>query len=206
MESKENKGVSVKKCLFLVAGLEVLIIILAVGYYGYTNDGMQAVARYSGRLSLFIFSAIFLLENNSNLIRNWLSKEFYLVFAVAHGIHLIELLLYVTASGTKLIPVRIAGGAFAYALIFIMPVIQRMYTSARIGKRSFHIWSQAYAYYVWFIFLMAYVPRVQGKLPQAGGTFAEHLTLLIFVCLIMFARVILLSKQKFNASTNPSQG
>lgn len=194
-----NKGVSVTKCLFLVIGFEVLIIILAIGYYGYTVEALQAIARYSGRFSLLIFSIIFILQSNPVLINEWLSKHFYFVFCVAHGIHLVELLAYVWASETKLIPLRVAGGALAYALIFIMPVIHQLFIQERISRKAYTASSQVYLYYVWFIFLMAYIPRVQGKLPNAGGTFTEHVLLLIFVLAILVIRVVYISKQRLRS-------
>jgi hypothetical protein len=200
--SIEKEGVSVKKCLFLTVGFEVLIIILAIGYYGYTTNALQAIARYSGRLSLLIFGMTFILESQPFLLRDWLSKHYFFVFAVAHGIHLIELLTYVSASGTRLIPYRIAGGALAYALIFIMPFVHFLSHKQQISQRTFSIWNQVYLYYVWFIFLMAYIPRVQGKLPQAGGTYAEHVLLLIFVLALLIARITFISKPRNTSGNN----
>jgi hypothetical protein len=194
-----SKGVDVRKCVFLVIGFEVLIVILAIGFYGYTTEALQAIARYSGRLSLLIFSIIFILQSNPVLINEWLSRHFYFVFCVAHGIHLIELLAYVRASETKLIPLRVAGGALAYLLIFIMPVIHLLFTKGRISQKVHSTLSQVYLYYVWFIFLMAYIPRVQGKLPNAGGTFTEHVLLLIFVLAILVVRVVYISKQRLRS-------
>jgi hypothetical protein len=184
-----NNGASVRKCLFLVIGFEILIIILAIGYYGYTVDALQATARYSGRFSLLIFSGIFILQCNPGLIHDWFSKNFYFVFSVAHGIHLIELLAYVRLSETKLIPLRVAGGALAYGLIFIMPVVYILLTKHLISQKVYSALSQVNLYYIWFIFLMTYIPRVQGKLPNAGGTFIEYVSLLIAVLAILVIRV-----------------
>jgi hypothetical protein len=200
--SIEKKGVSVKKCLFLTVGFEVLIIILAIGYYGYTANALQAIARYSGRLSLLIFAMIFILESQPFLLRDWLSKHYFFVFAVAHGIHLIELLMYVSVSGTRLIPYRIAGGALAYAIIFIMPLIHHLFHKQQIAPKTFSKWRHVYLYYVWFIFLMTYIPRVLGKLPQAGGTYAEHVLLLILVLAILAVRVAFILKPRSASGHN----
>lgn len=200
--STANRGVDVSKSLFLVIGFEVLIIILSIGYYGYTVETLQAITRYSGRFSLLLFSAIFILQTNPSLINDWLSRHYYFVFAVAHGIHLVELLAYVTASETKLTPVRVAGGAFAYVLIFVMPVIQVLFSKGRISEKNYFVSNQVYLYYVWFIFLMAYIPRVQGKLPNAGGTFTEHVLLLIFVLASLALRVIYIFKLRLRSTQN----
>jgi hypothetical protein len=194
-----NKGVSVGKCLFLVIGFEALIIILAIGYFGTTVEALQAITRYSGRFSLLIFSVIFVLQSNTELINDWLSKHFYFVFCVAHSIHLAELLAFVTISESQLIPMRIAGGALAYVLIFIMPFIHLLFTKGRISQKAYAVSSQVYLYYVWFIFLMAYIPRVQGKLPNAGGTFTEHVLLLIFVLTALVGRVLYVSKLRLRS-------
>src|SRR3954463_2409617 len=112
--------------------LELFVIALGVSLYGWNTEGLQAVVRFSGRLSLFIFSVIFLTKN-----------KFYLAFAVAHGIHLIELLSYIYFSGNAFNPLRAAGGMIAYAMIFAMPLIEE-------GNPRYRIFEQIYLYYVWF--------------------------------------------------------
>jgi ammonia channel protein AmtB len=112
-----------RKIIALFVGLEIIIIIIAWVLEGFSISALQTVTRFSGRLSLFLFSAIFLFYNRST-ITAWLSDKFYLLFAVVHGIHLIELLLFVSMSGIKLIPIRVAGGFMAYVYIFLMPLLQ----------------------------------------------------------------------------------
>ena len=83
-----------RKIIALFIGLEVLIIVIALLFDGYSLNALQTITRFSGRLSLLLFSAIFLFYNRP-LITEWLSDKFYLLFAVVHGIHLVELLLFV---------------------------------------------------------------------------------------------------------------
>jgi hypothetical protein len=166
-----------RNVIALFVGLELLIIVLALLFEGYSLNALQTITRFSGRLSLFLFSGIFLFYNRPS-IREWLSDKFYLLFAVVHGIHLVELLIFVWLSGTRLIPIRVAGGFLAYAYIFSMPFLQSLREKGKLEVKTFSALEVVFVYYVWLIFFLTYLPRVQGKLPLAGGTFGEHVALL----------------------------
>ena len=166
-----------RKIIALFIGLEVLIIVSALLFDGYSLNALQTITRFSGRLSLFLFSAIFLFYNRPS-ITEWLSDKFYLLFAVVHGIHLVELLLFVSLSGSRLIPIRVAGGFLAYAYIFSMPFLQSLREKGKLEVNTFSTLEVVFVYYVWLIFFLTYLPRVQGKLPLAGGSFGEHVALL----------------------------
>jgi hypothetical protein len=166
-----------RKIIALFVGLEIIIIIIAWVLEGFSISALQTVTRFSGRLSLFLFSAIFLFYNRST-ITAWLSDKFYLLFAVVHGIHLIELLLFVSMSGIKLIPIRVAGGFMAYVYIFLMPLLQSLRDKSKMTIKTFSTLEVIFVYYIWLIFFLTYLPRVQGKLPLVGGTFSEHVVLL----------------------------
>ena len=168
---------SSKKIIALFVGLEVIIIVISLLFEGYSIDALQTITRFSGRLSLLLFSIIFLTYNKPS-VTAWLSDKFYLLFAIVHGIHLIELLLFVSLSGIKLIPVRIAGGFMAYMYIFSMPLLQSFRVQGKILRKTFVTLEVIFLYYVWLIFFLTYLPRVQGKLPIAGGTFGEYVALL----------------------------
>ena len=176
---------SPKKIFALFVSLEIVIIVVAILYYGFSIVALQTITRFSGRLSLFLFSAIFLLYNKTDTIQTWLSRKFYLLFAIVHGIHLVELLSYVYLSGTILIPYRVAGGFLAYLYIFLMPVFVHYFDSGRISTKTFSTLQTVFVYYVWLIFFLTYLPRVQGKLPQAGGSFGEHVALLGWVSTLL---------------------
>lgn len=166
--------------------IEVGIALLAVINYGINLEALQALTRFSGRASLFIFSLIFLFQDHQfTKIKSILSSKYYLVFAIAHGIHLIELLTYVYLSGIPLVPIRLAGGFLAYLLIFIMPWIEIQFQQAKITSKQFSFLTLIYLYYVWLIFFMTYLPRVQGTLPNAGGSYTEHVILLGWVSLML---------------------
>lgn len=158
--------------------LELIIIAASIIMDGFTIAGLQTTTRFSGRLSLFLFSLIFLLHNKPIVLHNWLSAKFYLLFAIVHGIHLIELLTFVYVADVRLIPIRLAGGFLAYVFIFLMPVLSNYAHTGRITAKRFFAFETIFLYFTWLIFFLTYLPRVQGKLPSAGGSYAEHVALL----------------------------
>src|ERR1043165_6305888 len=95
--------------------LEALIILFSIAIEGYSLEALHVITRFSGRLSLLAFSLILLLYDRRGVIR---LDAAFLLFAILHGIHLVELVSYVRLSGTELIPIRVAGGFVAYAMIF----------------------------------------------------------------------------------------
>ena len=179
-----------KDALLSTLIIEVGIALLAVINYGATLESLQAVTRFSGRASLLIFSLIFLFQNHKHLnVKAILSEKYFLIFAIAHGIHLVELLSFVYLSGNPLIPIRLAGGFLAYVLIFIMPYMQSLFDRNKISLKTFSSLTLIYLYYVWFIFFMSYLPRVRGTLPNVGGSYSEFVVLLAWVSLLMGIKI-----------------
>jgi hypothetical protein len=190
------KASPTRRVLLVIALLELLIVVVAFMSSDTTTTTLQTIARFSGRLSLAVFTFIFLFSLiRQELLTQWLSKDFYAVMAFTHGIHLIELLSYVAVARVPLIPYRVAGGFFAYVFIFIMPFAQRQFERQNISVQKFNMLQQVYLYYVWLIFFLSYLPRVLGKLPNAGGTFAEHVTLFTVVIALLLFRLIRIFRQ-----------
>jgi hypothetical protein len=186
-----------KDALLSVLIIEVGVAILAVINYGATLETLQAVTRFSGRVSLGIFSLIFLFQTHRFVkLKNILSEKYFLIFAITHGIHLLQLLTYVFLSGNELIPLRLAGGFVAYALIFVMPYIQQLAASGRINESHLKRMNLIYLYYVWFIFFMTYYPRVSGSLSNVGGTYKEFVILLAWVMFMLGIKISSLIKHK----------
>lgn len=173
-----------KAVITIVLG-ELLLAAVAIYFHGATLTALQAVTRYSGRFSLVLFSIIFLVHPNQTRLSAILSEKPFHAFATAHGIHLGQLLCYVYLSGNELIPIRLAGGFVAYVLIFAMPVLQQRWRDGLLPEVQFKTWLTIYLYYVWFIFFMSYLPRVQGKLPHVGGSYQEFVVLLAWVCIML---------------------
>lgn len=172
--------------IFFVLAAEALVAALGISNYGWTIEGLQATTRFSGRLSLLIFSFIFLLYPGKSIILNdILSRRYFLAFALAHGIHLVELLCYVYVAGIVLVPYRVAGGFLAYSLIFMMPWLQQKADAGQLDGNRFRLTALFYLFYVWFIFFMTYVARLNGSFQNAGGSFAEHATLMGWVCFML---------------------
>lgn len=181
--------------------LELLIILIPVLLFGFTLEAFQTITRFSGRLSLIFFILVITLKHRNFDTSPWISQQPYLLFAIIHGIHLVELLLYVTQANIRLIPLRLAGGFLAYLLIFLMPVFSRWNEISRMLPQTFCRWELLFSVYVWVIFFMAYLPRVMGKLPNAGGNFWEHV--FFFIIVIAAGVYSLISHLKFKV--NPVQ-
>ncbi len=189
-----------KDALLSTLIIEVGVALLAVINYGATLESLQAVTRFSGRASLAIFSLIFLLHNHRYLpVKKILSDQYYSIFAIAHAIHLIQLLCYVYLSGNALIPIRLLGGFLAYALIFVMPFAQHLFENERLSFKKYSTLTLIYLYYVWFIFFMSYLPRVRGELPHVGGSYSEFVILLAWVSFMMGIKLqtLIMSKISF---------
>jgi hypothetical protein len=174
-----------RKLIILFIVIELLIIVLAFLTEGYSLGALQTITRFSGSLSLLLFSAIFLLYNKPYTITAWLSDRFYLIFAIVHGIHLAELVTFVYLANIELVPHRLAGGFMAYLFVFAMPFLQSFKMRGQISNRTYAIVETIFIYYVWLVFFLTYLPRVQGKIPIAGGSFTEHVALLGWVSTLL---------------------
>lgn len=184
----------------LVAGVlvELLIIVFVIWSEGATLTALQTITRYSGRLSLAVFSVVFLLYNAPGNLNAYLFVKPYHFFAMVHGIHLAELLVFVSLSSIPLSPVRMLGGFVAYALIFTMPVLSNFQQKAKVSLKTFKVTEVLFQYYIWFVFFMTYFPRVQGKMHHAGGDYWEHVALLGWVSVLLGIKVtgLMISKTR----------
>ena len=167
--------------------LEALIVMYAIAINGVTLEALHVTTRFSGRLSLLAFSLILLLYDKRGVIRLDVA---FLLFAILHGIHLVELLSYVGLAGVELIPIRVAGGFVAYAMIFAMPYFVAQHSSGKLSTKRFNRIEAAYFVYVWLIFFLTYLPRVMGTLPDVGGTFTEHVILFSWVILLGVIKLV----------------
>ena len=175
---------SARNAVVICIVVEVGIAALGIINYGWNVEGLQAITRFSGRFSLLIFSILFLANHPSDT-HLWLSKKPYHLFALAHGIHLAELLTFLYISEIPVIPYRLAGGFIAYSLIFLMPILSDRVDRGTLGEKKFRIVRIVFQYYVWSIFFLTYLPRVRGMLPNVGGSYVEHVALLGWVSLLL---------------------
>lgn len=179
-------------------GLEVLVLITAyLQSYGDTTAFFQVAARLSGRVSLlfFLIYAIYttvypsVKEDIELKVKTSLSKD----FAIIHVIHWMFLAVAVTLSGFELVFIRVLGGALAYLMIILMPLVyeKRILTKYPLSKLE-----NGYIIYVWFIFFMTYLPRILGKVPTATGSMSSYIALMVLTVGFMVWYIILRMRQK----------
>jgi hypothetical protein len=165
------------------AALSLASVALAVLVFGTTLAGAQAAARWTARVSFVLFALAFVGPATSALFPGRAARAvadaewpLTLGFAGSHFVHLAALLVYVALSARELDPVRLAGGMLGYALLVLV-----------LFRPAARAWV---FYYLWFIFLMTYLPRVRGALPGAGGapwTFPLFLSLVVLVLVLRLA-------------------
>jgi hypothetical protein len=144
------------------AALSITAIAMSLALFGWTLAGAQAATRWSARVSLVLFALAFAGPGWNALVpsrgagtipgQEW---PLSLAFAGSHLVHLVTLAVFVSLSGLHLAPLRLAGGALGYALLFLVI----LHPAARSGV----------FFYLWWFFLTTYLPRVRGTLPSAGG-------------------------------------
>lgn len=167
--------------------LEILVL-LASWYEGYDAASFfQAAARLSGRVSLVYFAALFFF--GALHLRLGAKDETYDVkyllfrnFAVIHTIHLGFLLTYLYFSGAELVPIRLAGGMLAYALILSAPFLLAKDWKV-VPSWLFH-WQNFYFFWVWLVFFMTYLGRLNGDAPGISGWMETYYILMTIVSLM----------------------
>jgi hypothetical protein len=168
---------------------EVLIILAAILIDGVSLEALRTATRFSGRLSLVFFSGMMLTRRQPEAVKKFFSNTPYLLFAVLHGIHLLELLFYVQLSGNKLVPFRLLGGFVGYVFIFLLPYLSYLHSKAKLSAKAFRLCQLIYFPYLWFIFFMSYLPKVMKTAPNVGGAYWEHVVLFIWVIVLGLATV-----------------
>ena len=176
---------SSRRLLLVLLLAEILITISVAMAYGVNVEALQASTRFSGRLSFAFFCIIFLFS----AVKPPVLDRGYLTFAVIHTIHLFQVGLFVSISGTELIPLRLAGGAAGYFVIFSAAYVEHQSRYGKIHQRWFKRTEFLFHSYIWLLFLLTYIPRVNGTLPNAGGSYWEHVALLLVVISLPIIRM-----------------
>jgi hypothetical protein len=175
-----------RKTAMLIILLEIILAVFAWYSVGMNETGLQALARYSGRLSLVVFSIIFmLLPNQAPQLSRLLSTRPFHLFALTHSIYLIILISYNQLAGNAFNPILLTVGSIAYAGIVLMPVIHVQQESGALSLSRFKIYLSLYLYITWFSFFITYLTRVQGQIVQVGGQYWEDVVLLSWICMMM---------------------
>jgi hypothetical protein len=175
-----------RKTAMLIILLEIILAVFAWYSVGMNETGLQALARYSGRLSLVVFSIIFmLLPNQAPQLSRLLSTRPFHLFALTHSIYLIILISYNQLAGNAFNPILLTVGSIAYAGIVLMPVIHVQQESGALSLSRFKIYLSLYLYITWFSFFITYLTRVQSQIVQVGGQYWEDVVLLSWICMMM---------------------
>ena len=194
----------ITKLLITGIALELLVILLAfIESKGDMTLFFQASARLSGRVSLlfFLFYGIYATRNPSVETGSVaLSVKTTLVrdFAVIHVIHWVFLAIAVILSGFELVPFRVLGGALAYLMIVLMPLI---YQKKLLATVSLTTMQHVYIFYVWLIFFMTYLSRVRGQTPTATGNMWAYWVLMAVTTAFLVWRIVKMFNQKPTQST-----
>ena len=151
--------INFKKLSFIGIALEIIIILVSYSISADLSETFKYAARYSGRLSLFIFLiAILQFARSTPSAEEDLAKTRTLtaVFALLHYIHLFLLLMNVNHNAVVLIPHKLAGGILAYLMILLYPIFFERIKN----KKAVHA---VYFLYVGFVMVMTYLARMNGE-------------------------------------------
>jgi DMSO/TMAO reductase YedYZ heme-binding membrane subunit len=185
---------------FFVATLLLAVVLTAAwSVYGWTVEGAQAATRYTARLGFLFYSLVFILPAFSRwapghpvtreLIAN--RRRLGLTFGYVHIVHLGFVVLFLWLSGVQPTPSRLAGGILAYSLLFAMMATSNDFSVRKLGSRNWKRLHTVGIYYLWFVFFMTYLPRVQGKIPVHGSRAALapwFVTLLVILAIRLTAK------------------
>ncbi len=182
--------------VFVAASL-ALEAAVAFAWFGSGTPGLQAVSRYSGRLGLFWFALPFAAAPWHRLAPSRLSRlalqgrrRLGLAFGAHHLVHLGWLLAYLSAAGKALDPARAAGGLLGYGILVAMMATSTDGAVRRLGPRRWQRLHRAGLWYLWVAFLLTYVPRLQGRVPDAGGGTAEFVACFALIWVLAGLRLL----------------
>jgi len=176
------------RLLWVGIGLEALVLLAAAWESGgVAGPFFQAAARLSGRVSLLFFALLLvyatLRPTFERSVETFEVKyRLYRDFAVVHVIHWCLLAASVWIKGFELVPVRLAGGALAYALVVGMPlVVKHGWVEGKALRRL----QNFYLFWVWLVFLLTYVTRLRGQTPDVSGSPSAWWPLAVFTLGLM---------------------
>jgi len=146
---------------WLLAGilLEAIIFGSCYAMFEEIREVFRHAARYSGRLSLFVylftFSYFALTYHNtsSGVMEN--VRKLVTIFCVMHFIHFGFLAMNVYLNEIPLVPYKLAGGALGYLMILLYP-----FFLTRIKRKALH---NIYFYYLGIVMILTYLARIKGE-------------------------------------------
>ena len=191
------------------------LIVLLMAYLECQNNTtlfFQSAARLSGRISLLCFAFLFIfatLQDYTKPDRAVLHITYIFArnFMFIHVIHWVLLANAVMRSGFDLVPMRLVGGALAYGMIVLLPFILKAVKNKTLDYKIFktiplRLVMPSYLTYVWLIFLMTYVSRVNGSATHVTGSMSAYTFLIVLTIALMLWRLYMLwHKHKIRMSS-----
>ncbi len=165
-----------------VIAIDLAVALAAFTGFDDTVQSWQAGARYTGRISLVIFT-LMLVDNTWPQLRSArvLGERPFSLLAFHHAIHLGFLLTYLVLADRVPPIVRLLGGMLGYAMVFVMPVLHTRWQRGALSARAWRGSRVVYFSYLWFVMLMTYVARVFSSDLPFGGERSHYLGLLSLV-------------------------
>jgi hypothetical protein len=177
----------------LIAGILAELAIFVWCYFSYTEPGevFRHAARYSGRLSLFMYLLAFsyfalTFHDEAPGVMPTL-KKIVTIFCVLHFIHFGFLTTNVLLNGIELVPYKLAGVSLGYLMILLYPFFMN-----RIKKKKLHF---IYFLYLGIVIIGTYMARIKGEFPGVTpgpihyfGIIITMLALLAFGFMVFRAR------------------
>ena len=172
-------NISLQKLLLFGVTVELLILLASYLIHPEIEYTFRYAARYSGRLSAFVFLYAFYLftKRPKDLGSNRRARNFITLFAVVHVIHFGFIALSVYLNAIPLETIKVIGGALAYSMIVIAPF------KLHLLKFSHQL---IYFYYVSLVMILTYVARIKGDFPGAEPFWFHYvmLTVLFASCIV----------------------
>jgi hypothetical protein len=186
------KNLTLRNIILIGIALEALVALFAWTTSETTVGFFQTAARISGRLSLAVFTLLFLYSTNRNRVTAT-ENAWFVGFAVVHVIHFGFLATFIYLSGVALIPIRLVGGIIAYLLTVVYPImVLRNLGDEKLRSRM----REAHLYFVWFVMFMTYLSRVKAEQSWVGGDMAHYQFLFGFVIMLLIGQLILRYKNR----------
>lgn len=172
---------SLRTLLLLGVAAEIAIFLIAYALQPSMEEAFRYAARYSGRLSAFVFLSAFYLFAKAHptpLKDSPKVRDSIILFAVLHVIHLGFLATNVSLNEIPLVPTKLIGGGLAYLMIVVAPfVLHKVKLPLQL----------VYFYYVTLVMTITYVARIKGDFQGAEPSWFHGVMIACFlVCAILF--------------------
>ncbi|MEO8603422.1 MAG: hypothetical protein ABI629_12670 [bacterium] len=136
-------------------------------------EGWHAVVRTSAKTSIALFLLAFIASSARVFWRGpftkWLlanRRYVGLSFAASHAVHLAAILTIVAFEpGFHSSPTTVVFGSLGYVILAAMAATSSDAAVAWLGGRAWKALHKTGMYYLWFIFLVSYLPRLLTQSP-----------------------------------------